>query len=135
MDDAARQQASDLLYEAWMKGEVIEDLPYSIRPQTRAEGYGVQGLLDKRFAAPLWGWKIAATSIAGQKHIGVDGPLAGRIFAERVLQPGATVPASANRMKVAEVEFAFRFSRDLSPRDKAYSVEEVLAAVGSLHVG
>ena len=38
-----------------MRGEVIEDLPYSIRPQTRAEGYAVQALLEKRFSAPLWG--------------------------------------------------------------------------------
>ena len=135
MDEASRRQASDLLYDTWMKGEVIDALPEAIRPQTRAEGYAVQALLEKRFAAPLWGWKIAATSRAGQAHIGVDGPLAGRIFAERVLAPGATVPAGANRMKVAEVEFAFRFSRDLAPRDKVYSVEEVLAAVGSLHVG
>lgn len=135
MDDQAKQQASDLLYETWMKGEVIDALPDAIRPQSRGEGYAVQALLEKRFKAPLWGWKIAATSKAGQAHIGVDGPLAGRIFAERVLAPGATVPAGANRMKVAEVEFAFRFSRDLTPRDRAYSVDEVLAAVGSLHVG
>jgi len=135
MDATSRQQASDLLYDTWMKGEVIDALPDAIRPQSRAEGYAVQALLEKRFKAPLWGWKIAATSKAGQAHIGVDGPLAGRIFSERVLAPGATVPAGANRMKVAEVEFAFRFSRDLTPREKEYSVDEVLAAVGSLHVG
>ena len=135
MDDAARRQASDLLYDTWMKGDVIDALPDAVRPQTRAEGYAVQALLEQRFRAPLWGWKIAATSKAGQAHIGVDGPLAGRIFAERVLAPGATVPGAANRMKVAEVEFAFRFARDLAPRAKDYSVDEVLDAVGSLHVG
>ncbi len=135
MDDAARRQASDLLYDTWMKGEVIDALPDAIRPRSRAEGYAVQALIEKRFSAPLWGWKIAATSTAGQAHIGVDGPLAGRIFAERVLAPGATVPAGANRMKVAEVEFAFRFSRDLAPRARDYCVDEVLDAVGSLHVG
>lgn len=135
MDEASRRQASDLLYDTWMKGEVIDALPDAIRPQTRAEGYAVQALLERRFSAPLWGWKIAATSKAGQAHIGVDGPLAGRIFAERVLKPGATAPSGANRMKVAEVEFAFRFARDLAPRDRQYSVEETLAAVGSLHVG
>lgn len=135
MDQAALSQASGLLFDTWMKGDVIDALPDAIRPQSRAEGYAVQALLETRFKAPLWGWKIAATSIAGQKHIGVDGPLAGRIFAERVLAPGATVPAGANRMKVAEVEFAFRMARDLPPRDKAYTVEETLAAVGSLHVG
>ena len=32
-------------------------------------------------AGNLFGWKIAATSEAGQKHINVDGPMAGRILA------------------------------------------------------
>ena len=134
MDDAARRQASDLLYEAWMRGEVIEDLPYSIRPQTRAEGYAVQALLEKRFSTPLWGWKIAATSVAGQKHIGVDGPLAGRILAGRVLAPGATVPLDGNLMKVAEAEFAFVLGKALPARDTPYERDEVLDAVTALHL-
>ena len=113
------QAASDLLYDTWMRGDVIDALPEGIRPETRAEGYAVQALLEKRFKAPLWGWKIAATSTAGQAHIGVDGPLAGRIFAERVLAPGATVPAGANRMEVAgktEGEFDFRHLHAIGAR-------------------
>ena len=38
----------------------------------------------RRATSRLFGWKIAATSLAGQKHIGVDGPLAGRLLAETV---------------------------------------------------
>jgi 2-keto-4-pentenoate hydratase len=36
-------------------------------------------------------------------------------------------------MKVAEAEFAFRMGRDLPPRPQPYSVDEVLAAVATLH--
>ena len=36
-------------------------------------------------------------------------------------------------MRVAEAEFAFRFARDLAPRAAPYRVDEVLAAVASLH--
>jgi 2-keto-4-pentenoate hydratase len=36
-------------------------------------------------------------------------------------------------MRVAEPEFAFALSRDLFPRSSPYGVEEVLAAVASLH--
>ena len=47
----------------------------------------------------------------GQKHIGVDGPLAGPLLANRVLADGATVPLDGNIMMVAEAEFAFKFAR------------------------
>jgi 2-keto-4-pentenoate hydratase len=46
---------------------------------------------------------------------------------------GATLPFGANRMRVAEAEFAFRMARDLPPRAEAYTVEEVLGAVAALH--
>jgi 2-keto-4-pentenoate hydratase len=36
-------------------------------------------------------------------------------------------------MRVAEIEFAFRMGRDLPPRGTPYDVQEVLAAVDSLH--
>jgi 2-keto-4-pentenoate hydratase len=36
-------------------------------------------------------------------------------------------------MRVAEVEFAFRMAHDLAPRERVYTVDEVLAAVASVH--
>ena len=82
---------------------------------------------------PVVGWKIAATSAAGQTHIGVDAPLAGPLLANRVLANGATVPLDDNIMKVAEAEFAFKFRTGLSKRANPYTLDEVLAAVESLH--
>jgi 2-keto-4-pentenoate hydratase len=134
MNDASLQAASDLLHEHWMQGSVIPELPVQIRPTTREEGYAIQARLDARSRSPVYGWKIAATSAAGQAHIGVDGPIAGRILTERVIPSGGTIPAGPNHMAVAEIEFAFRMGRDLDPRPEAFSVEEVLAAVDSLHV-
>ena len=125
--------AAELLWRHWQDGTVIEALPESVRPQSRAEGYAIQAKLDQRTAKPLFGWKIAATAVAGQKHINVDGPLAGRILAERVVADGATVDLSNNWMRVAEPEFCFRMARDLPPRAAAYTVDEVMAAVGTLH--
>lgn len=79
------------------------------------------------------GWKIAATSLAGQKHINVDGPLAGRLLAGRELQPGTPVPLAGNLMRVAEAEFAFTMARPLPRRDKPYEMDDVMGAVDSLH--
>jgi len=121
------------LWRHWQDGKRLTALPEQFRPATRAEGYAIQAELEKRSGAPLFGWKIAATSLAGQKHINVDGPLAGRILAERLRDADKPLPIGGNAMRVAEAEFAFRFARDLAPRAKPYAVAEVLDAVESLH--
>ena len=131
-DDRTRA-ASDLLFRHWRDGTVLTALPDDLRPASRADGYAIQAHLEARSASPLYGWKIAATSADGQRHIGVDGPMAGRILAERAHDDGAMVPFGANRMAVAEAEFAFRMARDLPPRPTPYDAQEVLAAVVSLH--
>jgi 2-keto-4-pentenoate hydratase len=133
MDATQARAASDLLVRHWTEGTVLDALPAPLRPATRAEGYAIQSQLERRSTRPLWGWKIAATSAAGQRHIGVDGPLAGRLLEEMVRLDGATLPVGANRMRVAEAEFAFRMGRDLPPRATAYDVDEVLGAVAALH--
>ena len=112
----------------------MDALPPSVRPNTREDGYQIQAHLEASSARPLFGWKIAATSEGGQRHIGVDGPLAGRLLSERVLQPGCRPSLAGNHMAVAEPEFAFRMGRTLPPRGKAYEQEEVLAAVAALHL-
>jgi 2-keto-4-pentenoate hydratase len=125
--------AADLLWAHWQAGRRLPAIPEDVRPRTREEGYAIQARFEPRSAAPLFGWKIAATSVAGQRHINVDGPLAGRLLAERVFEDGAALPFGANHMRVAEAEFAFRMDRTLPPRLEPYRVEEVLAAAGDLH--
>jgi 2-keto-4-pentenoate hydratase len=125
--------AADILWEHWRDGRRMPALPEPVRPRTRADGYAVQASLAGRSPHPLFGWKIAATSIAGQRHINVDGPLAGRLFRERAFEAGAEVPIVGNGMRVAEAEFAFRMAVDLPPRREAYRVDEVLDAVDTLH--
>jgi 2-keto-4-pentenoate hydratase len=127
------QAACALLYRHWADGTQLEALPPGLVPAGRAEAYRVQALLEGYSNVPIYGWKIAATSMAGQRHIGVDGPLAGRILGERVIADGGTCPLDNNLMKVAELEFAFKMGRDLPPRAEPYSREEVLAAMESLH--
>ena len=127
------QTAADLLWECWERGRRLQSVPDDIRPRTREEGYAVQARLEERSAAPLFGWKIAATSTAGQLHINVTGPLAGRLLREKAFESGSALPFGVNHMQVAEAEFAFRMGRDLAPRAQPYSVEEVLAAVATLH--
>src|SRR6187397_3466757 len=104
-----------------------------MRPATRADGYTVQACLEARTASPLFGWKIAATSKAGQAHIAVDGPLAGRLLRERVVPDGGDVPFGNNHMRVAEAEFAFRMGVSLPPQASPCTTSEVLRAVVTVY--
>ena len=133
LSECDRRAAADMLWRHWREGSRIPALPEELRPATRAEGYAVQALLEGRSAHPLFGWKIAATSRAGQAHINVDGPLAGRLLAENVRPDGAEIPLDGNFMRVAEAEFAFRMARNLAPRDEPYTAGEVLDAADTLH--
>lgn len=126
--------ASDLLVKHWQAGTVLEGLPEPLRPESIEEGYLIQAQVEAVSAKPLFGWKIAATSLAGQRHIGVDGPIAGRLLAEMVYGAGDTVAIGANRMCVAEAEFAFRMGESLDPRTRPYEVAEVMEAVSALHL-
>lgn len=125
--------AAALLWTNWQQRTRIDELPAECRPADRAEGYSVQDEIVRLSRQSIAGWKIAATSVAGQKHIGVDGPLASALLASHVLESGATVPLDGNIMNVAEAEFAFRFKTALPRSAVPYKMEEVLRAVESLH--
>ncbi len=126
-------EAAQHIWQHWQSGQSFENLPAHCRPQTRAQGYAAQACLPQAGSRTVLGWKIAATSAAGQSHINVSGPLAGRILSGQVLAPDARVPTAGNRMKVAEPEMAFVFAHDLPARAQPYAPDEVMAAVASLH--
>ncbi|MBR1131244.1 2-keto-4-pentenoate hydratase [Bradyrhizobium iriomotense] len=125
--------ASRVLFRHWRDGTKLDALEARLRPQNRTEGYAIQAGLETLSSGKLFGWKIAATSESGQKHINVAGPLAGRIMSDTVIADGGTASMKGNEMRVGEPEFAFRMGRDLPPRATPYTVDEVLAAVGSFH--
>ncbi len=133
MKDAANQEAAKLIWESWRSGRLIRRLPDRCRPGTLEEAYAAQAELAGAAGDRVVGWKIAATSRAGQAHIGVDAPLAGRLLAGRVRPSPARIPFAPNRMRVAEAEFAFVLGAGLPPRPEPYAAHEVMSAVASLH--
>lgn len=141
MKEAAISEAAQLIWTHFRDGTRISALPSSCVPSSRGEGYAVQAEVARLSGQPTVGWKIAATSIAGQKHVNVDGPLAGRLLADRVFmacrQAANSIDLAANLLRVVEAEFTFRMSRALPPRAAAagaYTVDEAMAAVASLHL-
>jgi len=127
-------EAAQHLAKHWLDREHTQALPQDCRPATRAEGYAVQALWPA-LAGKVGGWKIAATSLAGQRHIRVSGPLAGPVFASRVHADGASLSLAGNRMRVAECEVVFSFRQAIDPRPEPWTREQVLAEVGSVMPG
>jgi 2-keto-4-pentenoate hydratase len=131
---AETAEAAAILWDTWCRAARIDQLPARCRPRDRAEGYAIQAEVARLSGQRVAGWKIAATSTAGQRHIGVDGPLAGCLLSGRLVDPGATVDLEGNSMRVAEAEFAFRMAAPLPPRPAPYTIDEVADATASLHL-
>jgi 2-keto-4-pentenoate hydratase len=134
VDPRKASQAAGILWSAWQEGRRLETLPEDCRPTNVEEGYAIQDAIAANHGGEVIGWKIAATSAEGQRHIGVSEPLGGRLFARFCHGDGARLPAHGLHMRVAEAEFCFRLARDLPPRSRNYATDEVMAAVGTLHL-
>jgi len=95
----------------------------------------VQACIEDTSTEPPVGWKIAATSKAGSgSYRGgwTDG--GGDCLAERLIPDGGRLLLGSNLMKVAEMEFAFRFWRGFgAARRNLIRRLKFLAAVSALH--
>lgn len=127
-------EAARIIWGAWSAGRRISALPDECRPESLDEGYAIQRAVAAQSGSGTIGWKLAATSKAGQAHIGVDAPLAGRLLECKAYRDGDRVPAGGLHMGVAESEFAFRIGRDLPAADAPFSTDAVLGRVEALHV-
>ncbi|MCE3550714.1 fumarylacetoacetate hydrolase family protein [Pseudonocardia sp. RS11V-5] len=126
----ATEQVAELVWKTWQAEARIAALPERIRPRTADEGWAAQQRLGS-LVGPSYGWKIAATSSAGQAHIGVSGPLPGLLFDRFRFEPGAVLPSDGLHMRVVEAEFAFRMGRDVPA---VASAGELADAVSDLHL-
>lgn len=129
------EAAAGLLVRARTAGAKLDALPTEAKPGDKADAYAAQVLIAQARAEDTAGWKIAATSLDGQRHINVPGPLGGRLLSSEVYGNGETVDLGNNAMWLAELEFVFVFAQDLAARPEEYTREEVLAAIGELRLG
>jgi 2-keto-4-pentenoate hydratase len=132
MNEEQINQAARLLMECWRGDRHLDGLPAEITPLSLEDGYAIQARLAELRGAPMAGWKIAATSEAGLRHIDVDHPLIGRLFDDRVYASPAMLMMRHNGMRVAEAEFCFRFGRDLPNEGAELTRDEVMDRVDAL---
>tara|TARA_B110000238_G_C16076115_1_gene417229 strand:- start:288 stop:1055 length:768 start_codon:yes stop_codon:yes gene_type:complete len=114
---------------AWDKKLIHQDLKNIRIPENTIEAYKLQAHYQTYSKYDLVGWKIAATSVEGQKHIGVNQPIAGRLIKERLYKSGDKLSLINNQMKKVEAEFSFKLCNDIPKKNKPYLYEEVLDCV------
>lgn len=112
-----REQLAQDLARAWRSGEVIPLPPAERAPVSRIEAYAVQDRMAELIGGRVAGWKVGAAIPAVQRFEGHDGPLPGRIFADRLFDSVARIPARMLAAVKVECEFAFRLAQDIAPSD------------------
>ena len=129
-------QAATLLLDQRLSLRPITDLPLAIRPQTEAEGYALQrvlnGLLTVAGMGKQVGHKIGCTTPVMQKFLDIPHPCAGVIFEKTVLHRSARVPRSGFVRLGIECEIAVELARDLAPAGVPVDRESAGNAVGAV---
>lgn len=103
-------KASEIMWNAIKNEKRIVCLPEKIAPSSRNEAYQIQKNYKIFTDYQHIGYKIAATSIDGQKHINVSAPIAGMLFKTNLFSDKESIQFSKYKMGVAEPEFIFKLS-------------------------
>jgi 2-keto-4-pentenoate hydratase len=122
----------DALTEARKSGGKMKSYPGPTPPDKKA-AFAIQSAVREKLGWTHAGWKIGCTSERAQKALKTDGPFPGPLYAERLYKSGVHLETLPENSRTTEPEIAFTLARDLPVRDRAYSVDEVLAAVASVH--
>jgi 2-keto-4-pentenoate hydratase len=122
----------DALTEARKSGGKMTRYPGSTPPNAEA-AFAIQSAVRGKLGWKHAGWKIGCTSERAQKALKSGGPFPGPIYSERLYRSGIHLETPPENSRVTEPEIAFTMERELPRRDRAYSVDEVLAALASVH--
>lgn len=102
-------------------------------PENIDQALALQAGVIAAYGEPVGGWKIGATNEKSQSVLGTNEPFFGPIFTSRIVESGAEIEISAQSLAIIEPEIALRLGRDLSPRSTPYTVEEIFAAIDTVH--
>jgi 2-keto-4-pentenoate hydratase len=121
-----------ILAEGRRSGEKIERYP-GPKPANPQEAFAIQTAARGILGWKQRGWKVGCTSEIAQKALGTDSPFPGPVYSERLFKSGDFVPTKPSNWRVTEPEIAFTMASDLPARGRLYDVDDVLAAVASVH--
>jgi 2-keto-4-pentenoate hydratase len=129
------QQAAEHLMQAHERRERFAPLPPELAPASVEEAYAIQedfvALRAKRLGAAI-GYKIALSSAAMRRFVGVDAPQAGVMLESTVLRSPARIRAADYVNLIVEFEIAVELADDLPAADAPFFRERVAKAVGAV---
>src|SRR5580704_9759645 len=114
--------AAAMLLDARRTNRPIDDLPAALQPATVDEAYFIQDRLALAYGE-IGGWKVGAPTADAT-------PMFAPMPRAWIASNNAEL-AGKHRFRGLEAEIAFLMGKDLPPRQKAYSRDEVVAAIAS----
>jgi len=129
----AIEEAAAILLEARRSGLLIPGLPEHCRPSPLADAYAVQDRVFAGLNEAAGGWFVGCSNPAIQEQLGLDSPYCSRLAASTIHHSSASLDPVRLPTITLEVEFAFRLAIDLPSRAAPYGLEEVSAAVATVH--
>ena len=124
MTPDAIADAARILSESRRSRRLLDALPEASRPATLDDAHAIQEATARQLAEAIVGWKVSATP---------EGRVArGALLRSRMHPSGARLAAAEVPLLGVEAEIAFRFERDLPPRERRYDYDEIAAAVTAL---
>ena len=133
MDKA--EAAAEWLFQAHAQRKRFEHLPQALAPRTADEAYAIQDdfvALRAKKLGGISGYKIALSTPAMQKFVGVDRPQAGMILESTLRRSPARVRAEDYVNLIVEFEIAVEVSEDLPAADAPFTRERVMQSVGAV---
>jgi 2-keto-4-pentenoate hydratase len=125
-------QAAEIIARARTTRTPLPPLPAGAELADLSQAYDVQdrlhGLLQPHLGG-IVGYKIGCTSEVMQKYLSIAHPCAGGVFASRVLDSGATLPAASFVRMGVECEIAARLGKDLPRTGERITAEDVADAI------
>lgn len=135
MDKSQQCQLARLLSDLRRSGGQQSGLDPALSPPDKETAYRIARLVEEDLGWQVAGWKIAATNAEMQRALRSNSPIYGRVYAPNVRQSPFDVDISKLCSPIPEVEYQACLGADLPPRGAPYGIEEVTAAVASLHPG
>ena len=125
----------DRLVAARREARQIADLPEMLEPPTVTAGYQAAARIETALGWEPLGWKIAGTTAAVREKLRIDEPIYGRTYRRfRVASP-CRFRHGDLLDPLVECEFFVTLAKDLAPRDAPWAMDDVRAAVGTVHAG
>ena len=110
----------------------LAELPGGL-PVDEPEAYAIQAEAIAAYESKRAGYKVGATSPFAQEMLGTNHPFTAPMFADSCYEDRFALVGPADGLIGIEAEFAFRLAVDLPTRQAPYTLDDVTAAVATVH--